>query len=69
MVGLISIEIFGCRDPQAQEYAEQLGLALQLTNILRDVGEDFANIQKNLHGGGIKPPLNPAREPGDPYDP
>lgn len=43
VVGLISIEIFGCRDPQAQEYAEQLGLALQLTNILRDVGEDFAN--------------------------
>ncbi|HEY3898645.1 MAG TPA: presqualene diphosphate synthase HpnD [Chthoniobacter sp.] len=43
VVGLISIEIFGCRDPLAQEYAEQLGLALQLTNILRDVGEDFAN--------------------------
>jgi phytoene synthase len=43
VVGLVSIEIFGCRDPQAQEYAEQLGLALQLTNILRDVGEDFAN--------------------------
>jgi phytoene synthase len=43
VVGLISIEIFGCRDPLAKEYAEQLGLALQLTNILRDVGEDFAN--------------------------
>lgn len=43
VVGLVSIEIFGCRDPQALEYAEQLGLALQLTNILRDVGEDFAN--------------------------
>jgi phytoene synthase len=43
VVGLISIGIFGCRDPLAQEYAEQLGLALQLTNILRDVGEDFAN--------------------------
>ena len=43
VVGLISIEIFGCRDPLAVEYAEQLGLALQLTNILRDVGEDFAN--------------------------
>lgn len=42
-VGLISIEIFGCRDPLAREYALQLGLALQLTNILRDVGEDFAN--------------------------
>jgi phytoene synthase len=43
VVGLISIEIFGCHDPLAVEYAEQLGLALQLTNILRDVGEDFAN--------------------------
>jgi phytoene synthase len=43
VVGLISIEIFGCRDPRAQDYAENLGLALQLTNILRDVGEDFAN--------------------------
>ena len=43
VVGLISIEIFGCKDSQAREYAEQLGLALQLTNILRDVGEDFAN--------------------------
>jgi len=43
VVGLVSIEVFGCRDPRAREYAEQLGLALQLTNILRDVGEDFAN--------------------------
>ena len=43
VVGLVSIEIFGCRDPRAREYAEQLGLALQLTNILRDVGQDLAN--------------------------
>jgi len=43
VVGLVSIEIFGCREPGAPEYAGQLGLALQLTNILRDVGEDFAN--------------------------
>jgi phytoene synthase len=39
-VGLVSIEIFGCRDPQSKTYAEQLGHALQMTNILRDVGED-----------------------------
>lgn len=39
-VGLISIEIFGCRDPRSKIYAEHLGLALQLTNILRDVAED-----------------------------
>ncbi len=43
VVGLVSIEIFGARDPAAREYALQLGLALQLTNILRDVGQDFAN--------------------------
>jgi phytoene synthase len=39
-VGLVSIEIFGCRDPLSKTYAEQLGHALQMTNILRDVGED-----------------------------
>ena len=43
VVGLVSTEIFGCRDPRSREYAEQLGLALQLTNILRDVGRDLAN--------------------------
>ena len=43
VVGLISIEIFGCRDPRSKTYAVELGLALQLTNILRDVGQDFAN--------------------------
>lgn len=41
-VGLISIRIFGCIDPAAATYAEALGRALQLTNILRDVGEDHA---------------------------
>ena len=43
VVGLVSIEIFGYRDPACRLYATELGLALQLTNILRDVGEDFAN--------------------------
>ncbi len=42
-VGLVSIGIFGCRDPRSREYAIQLGLALQLTNILRDVAEDLTN--------------------------
>jgi 15-cis-phytoene synthase len=39
-LGLICIEIFGYRNPSAKVYAENLGLALQLTNILRDVRED-----------------------------
>ncbi len=41
-VGLICIEIFGCRDQAARDYAINLGLALQLTNIVRDVGVDFS---------------------------
>jgi phytoene synthase len=41
-VGLICIRIFGCRDPRASDYALHLGVALQLTNILRDVKDDLA---------------------------
>jgi phytoene synthase len=40
-VGHMCIEIFGCRGPQAREYATHLGLALQLTNIVRDVRDDL----------------------------
>ena len=39
-VGLISIEVFGYVDPAAREYAIDLGLAMQLTNIIRDLKED-----------------------------
>lgn len=42
-VGLVSIEIFGYRNLRCREYAIQLGLALQVTNILRDVAKDLAN--------------------------
>jgi len=41
-VGLASIEIFGYDDPGTREYAVELGMALQLTNILRDVETDAA---------------------------
>jgi 15-cis-phytoene synthase len=41
-VGLICIEIFGYTNPGARLYAENLGIAFQLTNILRDVSEDAA---------------------------
>jgi phytoene synthase len=41
-VGLVCVEIFGYRDPAARTYASELGVALQLTNILRDVPVDFA---------------------------
>ena len=39
-VGQMSIAIFGARHPDSRRYADELGLALQWTNILRDVGED-----------------------------
>jgi phytoene synthase len=42
VVGLVCIRIFGYRDPVAEQYAEDLGIAFQLTNILRDVKEDAA---------------------------
>jgi len=41
-VGLLSIEIFGYKNPACHEYAVHLGKALQLTNILRDVKNDAA---------------------------
>ena len=40
VVGLLSAGIFGYTQPATLEYARTLGLALQLTNIIRDVGED-----------------------------
>ena len=39
-VGLLSIQIFGFKNPRCHDYATHLGHALQLTNILRDVRED-----------------------------
>jgi len=41
-VGVMCVEIFGCRGPEAREYALHLGLALQVTNIIRDVREDLS---------------------------
>lgn len=52
VVGLISARIFGCVHEDSDKYAVALGHALQLTNILRDVGEDLAN------GGRIYLPVN-----------
>ena len=40
VVGLLAVEIFGYTDPQTLKYAHDLGIAFQLTNIIRDVGED-----------------------------
>ncbi|MBV9489823.1 MAG: squalene/phytoene synthase family protein [Verrucomicrobia bacterium] len=51
-VGLVSIEIFGYRNPQCKRYAYVLGHALQLTNIIRDVEVDLQN------GGRIYLPVS-----------
>lgn len=40
VVGLLSSNIFGATDPKSADYAEKMGLAVQLINIIRDVGED-----------------------------
>lgn len=41
-VGVMCIEVFGCRDSRSRDYAFNLGLALQLTNIIRDIKADLA---------------------------
>ena len=40
VVGLLSASVFGYDDPDTEQYAQHLGTAFQLTNIIRDVGED-----------------------------
>ncbi len=40
VVGVLSASIFGISNPRTKEFAEKLGLAFQMTNIIRDVGED-----------------------------
>jgi phytoene synthase len=57
VVGLVCIKIFGYSDPQAEKFAEETGVAFQLTNILRDVKEDAER-------GRIYLPLDLLREFG-----
>jgi phytoene synthase len=56
-VGLCCIEIFGYTDPRTRQYAIDLGAALQLTNIIRDVGAD-------ARGGRIYVPQEDLRKFG-----
>jgi len=56
-VGLICLDIFGYREPSSQQYAIDLGVALQLTNILRDVRGD-------LERGRVYIPLEDLRAHG-----
>ena len=59
VVGRMCVRIFGFDDPIALDQADELGLALQLTNILRDVREDAGLGRvylplEELHGSGIR---------------
>ncbi len=60
-VGLACIEIFGYTDPRARDYAENLGVALQLTNIMRDLKGDAER-------GRIYLPLDELRRFGYPEE-
>lgn len=60
IVGLLSVEIFGYQDRNTLKYAENLGMALQLTNIIRDVREDAKRgriylPQQDLQKFNVKP--------------
>jgi len=57
VVGLVCIRIFGYSDPRAEKFAEETGIAFQLTNILRDVREDTER-------GRIYLPLDDLRQQG-----
>jgi phytoene synthase len=54
VVGLLSIEIFGYKNPACHDYAVHLGKALQLTNILRDVKNDAARGRMYLPQSELK---------------
>ncbi len=53
-VGLMCLEIFGYRNPASRQYAIDLGVALQLTNILRDV-QGRSRARTHLHSAGGSP--------------
>jgi phytoene synthase len=53
-VGLICVEIFGYRNADTREYAVNLGMALQLTNIIRDVATDLTRGRVYLPGEDLR---------------
>jgi phytoene synthase len=71
-VGLLAAGIFGYSDPRTLEYARQLGTAFQLTNIIRDVGEDAGKgrvylPQEDLRRHGVTVADILARRHGDAF--
>jgi phytoene synthase len=53
-VGLLCVRIFGCSAGSCDAYAQELGVAMQWTNILRDVGEDLSRDRIYLTGAAMK---------------
>ncbi len=53
-VGLVMTRVFGYADEKALEHAQHLGLAMQLTNILRDIGEDYERGRIYLPAGEME---------------
>ncbi len=71
VVGLMMSQIFELNDPAGREQAIELGIAMQLTNIVRDVGEDLALGRiylpaTEMERGGVKTADLAAERPGDP---
>ena len=71
-IGLIAIEIFGYKDPRARDYAVNLGKALQLVNILRDVQSDARRgrvylPREDLQHFGVRPAELLSGAYGDPF--
>src|SRR5207237_710023 len=71
-VGQLSAGIFGYRNPATLDYAEALGIAFQLTNIIRDVGEDARRDrvylpQEDLARFGLEAGDIIARRDGEPF--
>ncbi|MCC6642549.1 MAG: presqualene diphosphate synthase HpnD [Deltaproteobacteria bacterium] len=69
-VGLLVVTLLGCRSARAYAYAETLGIAVQLTNVLRDVGADAASgrlylPREELERFGVSAESVLAREGGD----
>ena len=69
-VGLLLVRVMGYRDPRSLEYAEAMGIAVQLTNVLRDVGADAASGRiylpsQELERFGVSPDCLAASEPCD----
>jgi phytoene synthase len=71
-IGLIAIEIFGYKDPRARDYAVNLGKALQLVNILRDIQSDARRgrvylPREDLEQFGVRPAELLSGAYGDPF--